>query len=102
MLVMLESGGGSVSFGVAIFCSASIVDEGGVFSPRIGLGGGLRKLGVSFPKSLAPGVVVPDFVVSDRVGLLSGDLFSKSKPGVRGNLCGDFSGDLSRELNASR
>ena len=98
---MLESGGGSVSFGVAIFCNASIVDEGGVFSPRIGLGGGLRRLGVSFPKSLVPGVVVPDFVVSDRVGLLSGDLFSKSKPGVRGSLCGGFSGDLSRELNAS-
>ena len=101
LLVMFESGA-SVSLGVTMFCRASIVDEGGVFSPRMGLGGGLvgRMLGVSFPKSLAPGVGVPD-LVSERVGLLSGDRFSKSNPGVRGSLSGDFSSDLSRVLNAS-
>lgn len=101
LLVMFENGA-SVSLGVTMFCRASIVDEGGVCSPRMGLGGGLagRMLGVSFPKSLAPGVGVPDFV-SERVRLLSGDRFSKSNPGVRGSLSGDLSGDLSRVLNTS-
>jgi hypothetical protein len=101
LFVIFESGA-SVSLGVTIFCRASIVDEGGVFSPKIGLGGGLagRMLDVSFPESLAPEVGVPD-LVSERVGLLSGERFSKSKPGVRGNLSGDFSGDRSRVLSAS-
>lgn len=62
----------SVSLGVGVFCSASIVVEGGVFSPKIALGGGLevgRKLGVLLAKSFALGVGVPVLV-----GLFSGDL----------------------------
>ena len=73
VFVMLESEV-SKSFGVAIFCNANIVADGGVFSPKIAFGGGLvvgRRLGVSLAKSFALGVGVPD-----RVGLLSGDLFS--------------------------
>ena len=73
VFVMLESDV-SVSFGVAMFCNASIVADGGVFSPRIAFGGGLvvgRRLGISLAKSFALGVGVPD-----RVGLFSGDLFS--------------------------
>lgn len=64
----------SRSLGVGMFCIASRVAEVGVFSPRIAFGGGLvdgRRLGISRPKSLEPDVGVPE-----RVGLLSGDLFS--------------------------
>ena len=89
----------SFSLGVAIFCRASIVEDGGVFSPRIALSGGRdvgRRLGVSLPKSFPIGVDVPD-----RVGLLSGDLFSQSNPDVRGVLSGDLSGDLSSDPSAS-
>ena len=71
LLVMLERDV-SVSFGADMFCNASIVADGGVFSPRMALGGGLRRLGVSLPFGV--GVAVPD-----RVGLLSGDRFSRSK-----------------------
>lgn len=92
----------SPCFGVAISFRASIVDDEGVFSPRIGLGGGLAdRMLFSLPKSRPLGVDVPDLVASDLVGLLSGDRLSKSKPGVRGNLSGDLSGDLFREPNAS-
>ena len=63
-----------MSFGAGMFWIASMVAEGGVFSPNIGLTGdrgvGL-KIGVSLPKSLVLGVGVPD-----RVELLSGDLVS--------------------------
>ena len=92
----------SESFGVAMFCRASIVDEGGVFSPRMGLNEGLEglRLGVSLPFSLPPGVGVPDFV-----GLFSGERFSKSNPDARekrsGDLSGDLSWDRSSEFNAS-
>ena len=99
LLVILEREV-SVSFGVGIFCNASIVADGGVFSPNIALGGGLRRLGVSLPFGVGVGVTVPD-----RVGLLSGDVFSKSKLCARGNrsgdLSGDLAGDLSRDPNAS-
>ena len=92
----------SSCFGVAMFFSASIVDEGGVFSPRIGLGGGLTdRMLFSRPNSLPLGVGVPDLVASDFVGLLSSDLLSTSKPGVRGNLSGDLSGDLLKDPNTS-
>ena len=88
----------SSSFGVGMFCNASIVADGGVFSPKMALGGGRRRLGVSLPFGV--GVAVPD-----RVGLLSGDMFSISKLCVRdkrsGNLSGDLVGDLSRDPNAS-
>ena len=88
----------SDSFGVGMFCNASIVADGGVFSPRIAFGGGRRRLGVSLPFGV--GVAVPE-----RVGLLSGDEFSKSKLCVRSNRSGDFSGDLdgvlSRDPSAS-
>ena len=81
----------SPSFAVDMFCIASIVAEGGVFSPRIAFTGdrgvGL-KIGVSLPKSLVLGVGVPE-----RVGLRSGDLFSCSKLGVRGTLSKDRSGE---------
>ena len=90
----------SVSFGVGIFCNASMVADGGVFSPRIALGGGRRRLGVSLPFGVGVGVAVPD-----RVGLLSGDVFSISKLCARdnrsGNLSGDRVGDLSRDPRAS-
>ncbi len=89
---------GELSFGVAIFCIASIVEDGGVFSPRIGLKGGLVGLVLveSFLTSLPTGVGV-----LDRVGLLSGDLFSMSDPNPRGSRSGDFSGDPLRELRGS-
>lgn len=64
----------SRSLEVGMFCRASRVAEVGVFSPSMAFGGGLvdgRKLGISRLKSLALGVGVPE-----RVGLLSGDLFS--------------------------
>lgn len=100
-LVMFERDVSSY-FGVAMFLRASIVEDGGVFSPRIGLGGGLvDRMLFSLPKSLPLGVGVPDLVASDLVGLLSGDRFSKSKPGVRGSLSGDLSGDLLRDPKAS-
>lgn len=90
----------SVSFGVGIFCNASIVADGGVFSPRMALGGGRRRLGVSLAFGVGVGVAVPD-----RVGLLSGDMFSISKLRARdtrsGNLSGDRVGDLSRDPSAS-
>ena len=79
----------SVSLGVGVFCRASIIDDGGVFSPNIAFGGGLdvgRRTGVSLATSFALGVGVPV-----RVGLFSGDLFSKSKPGVRGILSSERS-----------
>lgn len=80
-----------------------MVEEEGVFSPSIGLGGGLvDRMLFSLPRSRPLGVGVPDLVASDLVGLLSGDLFSNSKPGVRGNLSGDLSGDLFKDPNASR
>lgn len=84
----------SVSLGVAIFCNASIVADGGVFSPRMALGGGRRRLDVSLPFGV--GVAVPD-----RVGLLSRDRLSRSKLCARGNRSGDLSGDLSRDPSAS-
>lgn len=97
LLVMLEREV-SVSFGVDMFCRASIVAEGGVFSPRMAFGGGRRRLGVSLPFGV--GVAVPD-----RVGLFSGDRLSRSKLCVRDNLSGDLSGDhasdLSRDPSAS-
>lgn len=74
-----------------MFCNANIVADGGVFSPKIAFGGGLvvgLRFGVSLAKSLALEVGVPD-----RVGLLSGDLLSYSKAGVRIFLSGDRSGD---------
>lgn len=90
----------SVSFGVGMFCNASIVADGGVFSPRMAFGGGRRRLGVSLPFGVGVGVAVPD-----RVGLLSGDVFSISKLCARdnrsGNLSGERVGDLSRDPSAS-
>lgn len=91
LLVMLEREV-SISFGVGIFCKASIVAEGGVFSPRMAFGGGRRRLGVSLPFGV--GVAVPD-----RVGLLSGDRFSRSKLCTRGSRSGDLSGDLAGDLS---
>ena len=82
----------SVSFGVGMFCNASIVADGGVFSPKMAFGGGLRRLGVSLP--LGVGVAVPE-----RVGLLSGETFSKSKLCARGSRSGDRSGDLVGDLS---
>ena len=76
--------------------------DGGVFSPRIALRGGLAGLkpGVSLDVSLLPGVGVPDLV-----GLLSGDLsgerLSKSRPVARGKRSGDRSGDLLSDPNTS-
>lgn len=91
LLVILEREV-SVSFGVGIFCNASIVADGGVFSPRMALGGGRRRLGVSLPFGV--GVAAPD-----RVGLLSGDVFSISKLCARGNRSGNLSGDLVGDLS---
>lgn len=91
LLVMLEREV-SGSFGVGKFCNASIVADGGVFSPKMAFGGGRRRLGVSRPFGV--GVAVPD-----RVGLLSGDRFSRSKLCVRGNRSGDLSGDLAGDLS---
>ena len=72
-LVMVDNGV-SRSAGVGMFCSASIVADGGVFSPKIALGPDLalgRRLGMSRPKSLLVGVGV-----LERVGLFSGNRFS--------------------------
>ena len=69
-----------------------------MFSPRIGLNGGLEglELGVS-PPTFRP----LDGGVSDRVGLLSGERLPISKSGVLVNLSGDLSGDRLSELRAS-
>lgn len=91
LLVILEREV-SASFGVGIFCNASIVADGGVFSPRMALGGGRRRFGVSLPFGV--GVAVPD-----RVGLLSGDVFPVSKLCARGNRSGNLSGDLVGDLS---
>ena len=80
----------SESFGAGIFCKASIVAEGGVFSPRIAFGGGLEFLKLSC--RLGVGVAVPD-----RVPPFSGDRASRSDAGVRSSLSGDLSGDLAGE-----
>ena len=76
-----------------MFCKASIVADGGVFSPRMGRSVYLligRPLGVSRAGSLAGGVGELDLA-----GLFSGDLLSFSATvGVRGTRSGDFSGDL--------
>lgn len=93
LLVMLERDV-SVSFGVGLFCNASIVAEGGVFSPKMAFGGGRRRLEVSVPFGAGVGVFVPE-----RVGLLSGDWFSRSKLCVRSNRSGDLSGDLTGDLS---
>ena len=79
---------GSGSFGVGMFCRASMVEDVGVFSPRIAFSGGRFTLGVGVP---------------ERVGLLSGDLVSKSNIGVRGSRSGELPGvrPLSREPSAS-
>ena len=64
-------------FGVGVFCNASMVADGGVFSARMALGGGLvaaRRFGISLLESLALGV--GGVGVLDLVGLLSGDLIS--------------------------
>lgn len=79
-----------------------MVDDGGVFSPRIGRKDGLDRFNpdVSFPYSLPAGVGVLD--LGD---VFSGDLFSRSNPEARenrsGDLSGDLSGDRSSELSAS-
>lgn len=78
--------------GVAMFCRANIVADGGVFSPRIALGPDLalgRRLGMSFSRSL-----LVEVGVLERVGLFSGDRFSYSRRGMRPNRSGDRSGDL--------
>lgn len=68
VLVMFVRGGGGLKFsGVSksrtgMVCNASIVEEGGVFSPRIGRGPGRlegRRLGVSLSMSRFDGVGVP-------------------------------------------
>ena len=93
LLVMLKRDV-SVSLGAGVFCNASIVADGGVFSPKMAFGGGRRRLGVSLPFGVGVGVVVPE-----RVGLLSGDWFSRSKLCVRSNRSGDLSGDLTGDLS---
>lgn len=78
--------------GVGIFCSANMVADGGVFSPRIAFGPVLtlgRKLGMSRSKSL-----LVEVGVLERVGLFSGDRFSYSRNGIRPNRSGERSGDL--------
>ena len=88
----------SVSFGVCIFCNASIVDDGGVFSPKMGFSGGL----VGFKVGVSRSLPLPlDGDVPDLVGLFSGERFSKSSVKGLENLSGDLSGDLSRELKTS-
>lgn len=61
-----------------MFCIASIVAEGELLSPRIGLGPGLevgRRLGVSFSRSFpCVGVGV------SALDVLSGELLKKSRP----------------------
>ena len=77
----------SISFGTGVFCNASIVADGGVFSPRIARGGGRevgRRFGVSLLKSLLLGVGV-----SDLVGLLVGDGFPPSNVDVRVSRSGE-------------
>lgn len=93
---VISERGASVSFGVGIFCNASMVDDGGVFSPKMGFNGGRvdRKVGVSRPPSRLLGGV------PDLVGLLSGDRFMESSPSIRGRRSGERSWDLSRELSA--
>lgn len=80
----------SISAGTGVFCKASIVAEGGVFSPNMAFGGGLvvgRRPGASRLRSRPFGVGVPDLV-----GLRSGDLFSLSNVEVRDNRSGDPKG----------
>lgn len=96
----------STSLGVPMFCNANIVDDGGVFSPRIGLNEGLErlKLGVSPPFALFAGVEAPDLVgllTDDRSLLLDSDARENRSGDLSGDLSGDFSGDRSSELNTS-
>lgn len=61
-LVTLGSGGSRCSRGIVMFCSASMVAEGGVFSPSIAFWRDRvdgRRAGVSFKISRLPGVGVP-------------------------------------------
>lgn len=67
-LVMVDGGGSSICWGMDMVCSAIIVADGGVFSPRKGLWLGLRA-GVSLISNRAAGVGV-----TWRVGLASASL----------------------------
>lgn len=61
-LVMLDSGGSIKCGGMVIVCSAIMVEEGGVFSPRMDLCDDRaegRSAGVSLNTSRAEGVGVP-------------------------------------------
>lgn len=106
VLVMFDRGGSESR--EDIDCRASIVADGGVFSPRIAFGPERvvgRSDGVSLKKSLVDGVGVPT-----RVGEFSGELirsFSRLKaggvPGIRpagrsGERSGDLVFDPSRKL----
>jgi len=82
--VLVFANGASASCLLRIVCKASIVADGGVFSPKIGR---LRWLGVALP--LGVGVSDPD-----RVGLRSGDLLCRYSSysdsfGVRSPFSGD-------------
>jgi hypothetical protein len=83
-LVVVFASGVSDSALLRIFWRASIVAEGGVFSPRMGL---FKWLGVP----LAVGVGVSD---PDGVGVFSGDLFRYSSYSDSLDVRSPFSGDL--------
>jgi hypothetical protein len=83
-LVVVFASGVSDSTLLRIFWRASIVAEGGVFSPRIGL---FKWLGV--PLAVGVGVSDPDWV-----GVFSGDLFRYSSYSDSLDVRSPFSGDL--------
>lgn len=82
--------------GTCIFCSASIVADGGVFSPRMDRVGCLvvgRRVGVSFAGSRSVGVGVEDLSgVGEKSSLLLMRLYGMKDPREVG-LSGDRSGD---------
>jgi hypothetical protein len=90
----------STSLGVGVFCKASIVAEGGVFSPRMALKGGLDA-GLRLGASLTISFELP-FGCPALVGLLSGTLFSESNAGIRASLSGERSPEESPSKNKVR
>ena len=91
---VMSTSGLLVSFGVAMFCNANMVDEGGVFSPSMGFSGDLDLLDGVSSLALNEGVLA-------LVGLRSGVRLPASIARLRENLSGERSGERFRELSAS-
>lgn len=83
--------------GTYIVCRASIVAEGGVFSPSSGLGGGLVEglnVGVSFSRSREVGVGVDERSNGDDMSSLEFCRLNDDAILAEAGLSGERSGDL--------